>query len=154
MQIGSMRRRRLILMQRSILRCSSCDVTLPFSCARFRGLSRYPSSLSVAKANSMDMDRPTMPVLSLVCTSCRARHVRCSGPPVCSRCTRDGTACEFRPSRRGQRGPLNQVVSGSELSSGSSTTCVLCRERHLKCSGGPVCSRCEAEKLPCTFRPR
>ena len=147
MQIGSMRQRRLILMQRSTLRCSSCDPIFTLYRARFRELLRYP-------AKPTGMDRPTMPVLSLVCTSCRARHVRCSGPPVCSRCTRDNTPCEFRPSRRGQRGPPNQVIPGSESSSASSHTCVLCRERHLKCSGGPTCSRCEAEKLPCTFRPR
>ncbi|EGC45865.1 C6 transcription factor [Histoplasma capsulatum var. duboisii H88] len=32
-----------------------------------------------------------------------------------------------------------------------STTCTNCRERHLKCDGGPVCSRCRADDRQCVF---
>ncbi|KAK2795958.1 hypothetical protein FQN50_009663 [Emmonsiellopsis sp. PD_5] len=32
-----------------------------------------------------------------------------------------------------------------------STTCTNCRERHLKCDGGPICSRCRADDRPCVF---
>jgi hypothetical protein len=34
----------------------------------------------------------------------------------------------------------------------SSATCVGCRERHLKCSGGPLCVRCARDAIPCLFR--
>jgi hypothetical protein len=32
-----------------------------------------------------------------------------------------------------------------------SNTCTNCRERHLKCDGGPVCSRCRADGSSCIF---
>ncbi|PGH11195.1 hypothetical protein AJ79_05037 [Helicocarpus griseus UAMH5409] len=32
-----------------------------------------------------------------------------------------------------------------------STTCTNCRERHLKCDGGPICSRCRADDRQCVF---
>ncbi|KAK2744888.1 hypothetical protein FQN55_006450 [Onygenales sp. PD_40] len=32
-----------------------------------------------------------------------------------------------------------------------STTCTNCRQRHLKCDGGPICSRCRADDRPCVF---
>ena len=34
-----------------------------------------------------------------------------------------------------------------------SPVCIKCRERHLKCDGGPQCSRCRQEGAPCQFRP-
>lgn len=33
-----------------------------------------------------------------------------------------------------------------------SHVCSNCRERHLKCDGGPVCSRCRNEGVPCVFK--
>ena len=34
-----------------------------------------------------------------------------------------------------------------------SAVCTNCRERHLKCDGGPLCSRCRNEGAQCIFRP-
>ena len=56
--------------------------------------------------------------------------------------------CVFKPSRQGQqRTPTIPVHSESHPM--SSKTCVSCRERHLKCTGGPLCARCAKEGLPC-----
>ena len=41
--------------------------------------------------------------VSQVCSSCRSRHLKCDGGPLCSRCHREGIACVFKPSRRGMR---------------------------------------------------
>lgn len=43
--------------------------------------------------------------MSPVCTNCRERHLKCSGPPLCVRCRSEGTQCMFVPSRRGKRPP-------------------------------------------------
>jgi hypothetical protein len=34
-----------------------------------------------------------------------------------------------------------------------SQVCSNCRERHLKCDGGPLCSRCKNEGVVCVFKP-
>lgn len=43
--------------------------------------------------------------LSTTCTACRSRHLRCDGPPACTRCRANGVACVFVESRRGKRTP-------------------------------------------------
>ena len=93
--------------------------------------------------------------LSQVCTSCRDRHVKCSGGPICQRCLTEGTTCVFRPSHRGRRKPPIPPSASTIAKPGSrlSRTCVACRARHLKCSGGPRCQRCDQDGEPCVFGP-
>ena len=53
--------------------------------------------------------------LSPVCTNCREKHLRCDGPPQCTRCKRNGAECVFVPSRRGMRPnktPSTRALSG------------------------------------------
>ena len=89
--------------------------------------------------------------VSSVCNNCRNRHLRCSGSPVCIRCAKESTPCVFRPSRQGQRTmAVVAVDSGSPPLSG--TTCLNCRARHLKCTGGPLCLRCGRDGIPCLFK--
>ena len=98
-------------------------------------------------------DRPG-PILAIVCTRCQQKHTKCSGPPACVKCARDNTPCMFKSGYRGRRRrlPLTAdpvtVIVGPALSS----TCLRCREQHLKCSGGPACHRCAKESLPCLFK--
>ena len=93
--------------------------------------------------------------LSTTCTSCRERHLKCSGRPgPCTRCSTGGTSCDFVPSRRGKRQELQHlsvIIPVSEH--GEASTCVACREKHLKCSGGPTCRRCAERGISCHFRP-
>ena len=98
--------------------------------------------------------------LSPVCASCRERHLKCSGGPICERCNNDGVACVFEKSRRGRR-PASQQrakAAGSQPASvpapAPSSTCELCRVSHLKCSGPPPrCLKCESTDAQCHFRP-
>ncbi len=93
--------------------------------------------------------------LSSTCLSCREQHLKCSGAPLCQRCRGNCTPCEFKLSRRGKRKPTAHQQSQSSARPGpvSLTTCVNCRERHLKCSGGPSCRRCAKEGRECLFKP-
>jgi hypothetical protein len=91
--------------------------------------------------------------LSAVCIACRESHLRCSGGPVCNRSATECTPCVFKRSRRGQRrATVVLEPSGLESPPLPSATCVNCRGRHLKCSGGPACLRCAKDAIPCRFK--
>ena len=91
--------------------------------------------------------------ISQTCVSCRERHLKCSGSPVCTRCAAEGSACQFKPSRRGQRDLYYQLPIRHTSGPLTSAACVSCRERHLKCSGRPICTRCSKEGTTCLFKP-
>ena len=91
--------------------------------------------------------------LSTTCVACRARHLKCSGgKPSCVRCTKQGISCLFEPSRQGQRNPPSRTPNPTPTPPTISTTCTNCRERHLKCSGGPSCARCGWQGISCVFQ--
>jgi hypothetical protein len=108
----------------------------------------------LARENHLSRDN-TAPNVAIVCTQCQQKHLKCSGPPMYTRCTRERTLCLFKSSHRGQRKHLPLTVNPTLLDAGPaiSSTCVRCRERHLKCSGSPACQRCVNEGTSCLFRP-
>jgi hypothetical protein len=56
----------------------------------------------------------------------------------------DGHGVQRDPSRSsGSSGRERQILS--------STACVACRSKHLKCDGGLPCSRCRAERVDCNY---
>ena len=91
--------------------------------------------------------------ISQTCVSCQERHLKCSGGPVCTRCAVEGSACQFKTSRRGQRDLYHQLPNRHTSGPLTSVACVSCRERHLKCSGKPACTRCSKESTTCLFTP-
>jgi len=82
--------------------------------------------------------------------NCRERHLKCSGGLICVRCAKEAIPFIYEPSHRGQR---RAAVLPVDLAShpSSPTTCSSCRERHLKCTGGPPFARRAKEGLPCLF---
>ena len=53
--------------------------------------------------------------------------------------------------RLAPRSPIHAPRSINHIR--TSTTCVGCRQRHVRCSGGPLCSQCRKNGTPCTFPP-
>jgi len=51
---------------------------------------------------------------SSACMSCRDKHLKCDGLPVCTRCATQGATCIYFKSRRGYRG---RGVYGKQVSS-------------------------------------
>ncbi len=102
-----------------------------------------------SRRNSSDDSEPR---LSPVCLRCRERHLKCKGGPICDRCDAEGVQCLYTPTRRGQRRPVH-LPDRTNTGIASSGTCATCRDRHLKCSGGPRCTRCAKENAPCVFQP-
>ena len=95
----------------------------------------------------------SVPSLAIVCTRCQQKHTKCSGPPACLKCARDNTSCMFKSGYRGRRRHLPLTIDPVTVTVGPtvSSTCLRCREQHLRCSGGPVCHRCAKEGSPCLF---
>ena len=95
-------------------------------------------------------------VVSSVCTDCQERHLKCSGGPRCKRCVSEDRECVFRPTHRGRRRHVSSVTVHDLESRDShelSTTCIGCRVRHVKCSGGTTCHRCVKAGITCQFPP-
>ena len=47
----------------------------------------------------------------------------------------------------------SKPASGDKAPAKLSPVCTNCRDRHLKCDGGPLCSRCRNEGATCVFKP-
>ncbi|PGH06288.1 hypothetical protein GX51_02485 [Blastomyces parvus] len=54
----------------------------------------------------------------LACRACRKKHLKCDGlHPVCSRCRKTRTLCEYTPSRRGYRSTPKPTIAARTSSS-------------------------------------
>ena len=114
------------------------------------------SPVSMSNKREDEQDPSGEPVISSVCIDCQQRHLKCSGGPRCQRCVSEDRECVFKPTHRGRRRHVSSFA-GHDLdgreSHKLSTTCIACRTRHLKCSGGTTCHRCVNEGIDCQFPP-
>jgi len=69
---------------------------------QYSGADQRPRAMESGKQAPPDAPKVK---LSTTCTTCRERHLRCDGPPICSRCRADGASCMFVETRRGKRAP-------------------------------------------------
>lgn len=67
-------------------------------------------------SQSQDRDRVGVSSSSgpATCASCRSKHLKCDGLPVCSRCYSRGINCVYLKSRRGYRGPSGGARGGKQ----------------------------------------
>lgn len=62
--------------------------------------------LTQVDATLIGVERPAPRLaISLACTLCRSRHLKCDGQQPCSRCSYEGHECIYVKSRRGYKGP-------------------------------------------------
>ncbi|KAF2666834.1 hypothetical protein BT63DRAFT_457791 [Microthyrium microscopicum] len=81
-------------------------------------LTPSPRSDAISSAGKHHAERQTLDsgpgsrsAVSVACTGCRSRHLKCDGQRPCSRCSSEAIDCSYIKSRRGWKGP--RIKSGN-----------------------------------------
>lgn len=82
-----------------------------------------------------------------ICSTCRARKVRCDGHrDGCRNCLRLGFDCSFISQH-------DNLVGGSLAKRRVRQACVGCQSQKLRCSGhAPACTRCRDQNKECVYQ--